>query len=292
MAHSMDQLIRFLELERIEDNIFRGQSVDIGSGSVFGGQVLGQALSAAQQTVDAERHAHSLHAYFILPGDVEAPVLYDVERIRDGRSFTTRRIVAIQHGRPIFNMAVSFQVAEEGASHQADMPDVPPPEALRPEQALRQEIAERMGDRLPDALRDAAARSWPVEFRPVDPVDPFRPEARPPTRYAWFRADGPLPDEDALHRSVLALASDWGLLRPAMRPHGLSFMQPNFQVASLDHALWFHRPFRADQWLLYAMDSPSASNARGLGRGQIYAQDGRLVASVAQEGLMRQHASS
>ncbi len=289
MTHVLDRLVAFLRLERIEDNLFRGQSVDIGSGSVFGGQVLGQALSAARRTVDANRRAHSLHAYFILPGDVAAPIVYDVERIRDGRSFTTRRIVAIQHGRAIFNMAASFQIEEEGAAHQADLPEVPGPEGLLSEQAMQQEIVERVGERLPEALRAAVARAWPVEFRPVEPVDPLAPAPGPPRRHVWLRAAGRLPDDEGLHRSVLAMASDYGLMGAALRPHGLSLMQPALQVASLDHALWFHRPFRADDWLLYAMDSPSASNARGFCRGRLFTREARLVASVAQEGLMRRH---
>ncbi len=287
MAHPMDRLIQFLALERLEDNLFRGQSVDVGSGSIFGGQVLGQALSAAQQTVGAERRAHSLHAYFILPGDVEAPVVYDVERIRDGGSFTTRRVVAVQHGRPIFNMAASFQGEEQGATHQAPMPDVPGPEGLASEGEMRRQIVHKLGERLPEPLRAAGGRDWPVEFRPVEAMDPLHPEAGPPRRHVWLRAGGPLPDDLGAHQHVLAMAPDWGRLGAALRPHALSFLRPDLQLASLDHALWFHRPFRADEWLLYAMDSPSASNARGLGRGQLFTRNGTLVASVAQEGLMR-----
>ncbi len=296
MPSALAKLLGLLDLEQIEDNIFRGESVDIGSGSVFGGQVLGQALRAAGRTVEAERKAHSLHAYFILPGDVKAPIVYEVDRIRDGRSFTTRRVVAVQHGRPIFNMAASFQIEEDGADHQAEMPDVPGPEALQSEQALRRRIAEKLAEepdaRVPEQLRMAAARAWAIEFRPVEPTDPLRPEKRPPRRHVWLRAAGPLPDDDAVHQSMLALASDYGLMGTALLPHGLSFMQPGFQAASLDHAMWFHRPFRLDDWLLYAMDSPSASNARGLNRGQLFTRDGRLVASVAQEGLMRERRSS
>jgi acyl-CoA thioesterase-2 len=283
MAFTLDDLHALLDLEYIEHNIFRARSVDIGSGTVFGGQALAQSLVAAQRTVDAERVAHSMHGYFILPGDVDAPIVYEVDRLRDGSSFTTRRIVAIQHGRAIFNMAASFQAPEEGAEHQADMPDVPGPADLPREL----ELVRAVEDQIPEKVRSFYTRERPIEFRPVDPVDPFAPAAKPPAHHVWFRARGVLPDDRLTHRSVLAYASDYGLLSTALRPHGLSFVQPDLQLASLDHALWVHRPVRADDWLLYAMDSPSAAGARGFARGQIFAADGTLVASVAQEGLMR-----
>ncbi|MFB6247063.1 MAG: acyl-CoA thioesterase II [Salinibacter sp.] len=283
MAFTLDDLHELLDLECIEHNIFRARSVDIGSGTVFGGQALAQSLVAARRTVDADRAAHSMHGYFILPGDVDAPIVYEVDRLRDGSSFTTRRIVAIQHGRAIFNMAASFQAAETGAEHQADMPDVPGPEDLPREL----ELVRTMEDQIPEAVRTLYTRERPIEFRPVDPVDPFAPEPKPPAHHVWFRARGALPDDRFAHRSVLAYASDYGLLSTALRPHGLSFVQPDLQLATLDHALWVHRPVRTDEWLLYAMDSPSAAGARGLARGQIFAEDGTLVASVAQEGLMR-----
>ena len=283
MAFTLDDLHGLLDLEYIEHNIFRARSIDIGSGMVFGGQALAQSLVAARRTVEGDRPAHSMHGYFILPGDVDAPIVYEVDRLRDGKSFTTRRIVAIQHGRAIFNMAASFQTAEEGMEHQADMPDVPGPEALPREL----ELARAVEDRIPEAVRSFYTRERPIEFRPVDPVDPFDPAPKPPAHHVWFRARGALPDDGGTHRSVLAYASDYGLLSTALRPHGLSFVQPDLQLASLDHALWFHRPVRADDWLLYVMDSPSASGARGFTRGQIFARDGALVASVAQEGLMR-----
>jgi acyl-CoA thioesterase-2 len=283
MAFTLDALHALLDLEYIEHNIFRAESVDIGSGTVFGGQALAQSLVAAQRTVDDERRAHSMHGYFILPGDVDAPIVYEVDRLRDGNSFTTRRIVAIQHGRAIFNMAASFQAPETGATHQAEMPDVPGPEALPREL----ELVRAVEDQIPEDLRSLYTRERPIEFRPVDPVDPFDPATKPPSHHVWFRARGELPDDRLLHQSVLAYASDYGLLSTALRPHGLSFVQPDLQLASLDHALWFHRPVRADDWLLYATDSPSAAGARGFTRGQIFAQDGTLVASVAQEGLMR-----
>jgi acyl-CoA thioesterase-2 len=283
MAFELDDLHNLLDLEYIEHNIFRGRSIDIGSGTVFGGQALAQSLVAAQRTVDADRVPHSMHGYFILPGDVDAPIVYEIDRLRDGNSFTTRRIVAIQHGRAIFNMAASFQTPEEGAEHQAEMPEVPEPMNLPRELDLIRAVE----DQIPEDVRSFYTRERPIEFRPVEPVDPFNPDAKPPAHHVWFRARGPLPDDRLTHQSVLAYASDYGLLSTALRPHGLSFVQPDLQLATLDHALWFHRPVRADEWLLYAADSPSASGARGFTRGQIFSEDGRLVASVAQEGLMR-----
>jgi acyl-CoA thioesterase-2 len=283
MAFQLDDLHDLLDLEYIEHNIFRGRSIDIGSGNVFGGQALAQSLVAAQRTVEDERVPHSMHGYFILPGDVDAPIVYEVDRLRDGKSFTTRRIVAIQHGRAIFNMAASFQVPEEGAEHQADMPDVPGPDDLPREL----ELIRAVEDQIPEAVRSFYTRERPIEFRPVAPVDPFDPDPTPPTTHVWFRARGDLSDDRLTHQSLLAYASDYGLLSTALRPHGLSLVQPDLQLASLDHALWFHRPVRADEWLLYAMDSPSAAGARGFVQGQIFSADGTLVASVAQEGLMR-----
>mgnify|MGYP006270227227 CR=1 FL=1 len=286
MAFTLDDLRALLDLEYIEQNIFRARSVDIGSGSVFGGQALAQALVAAHRTLDGEaRTAHSMHAYFILPGDVDAPIVYEVDRLRDGRSFSTRRIVAIQHGRAIFNMAASFQMEEDGPEHQSPMPDVPPPSDLPNEQELLQGI----DDHIPDAMRRFYLRERPIEFRPVDPVNPFDPHEEAPVRHLWLRARGEMPDDTLLHQSVLAYASDYGLLGTALRPHALSFLRPELQAATLDHALWLHRSFRVDQWLLYAMDSPSASGARGFTRGHIFTADGVLVASVTQEGLMRIH---
>ncbi len=284
MTFSLNALQQLLDLERIEHNIFRGQSIDIGSGFVYGGQALAQSLVAAARTLEDERRlCHSMHGYFILPGDVDAPIVYEVDRLRDGKSFTTRRIVAIQHGRAIFNMAASFHRPEPGKEHQGDAPDVPGPHELPSEL----DLIRRVEDRIPDEKRDFYTRDRPIEFRPVDPADPFDPQKKAPERHLWFRAQGTLPDDGLTHRSVLAYASDYGLLGTALRPHGLSFVQPELQLASLDHALWFHRDVRLDDWLLYAMESPSASRARGYTRGQIFAEDGTLVASVAQEGLMR-----
>jgi len=277
------ELIELLALERIEENLFRGPSQDLGWGTVFGGQVLGQALSAAAQTVPADRVVHSLHAYFLRPGAVDRPVVYDVDRIRDGRSFNTRRVVAIQKGRPIFNLSASFQTEEPGLDHQAAMPDVPPPDTLKSEQAL----ARPFFDRIPEKMRERMYGQRPIEARPVDPINPFRPEVHPPIRKTWYRATGALPDDPSLHRYLLAYASDFGLLTTALRPHGVSWVERRMQVASLDHAMWFHRPFRMDRWLLHVMESPSASGARGLVRGQWFDEGGRLVASTVQEGLIR-----
>ncbi|HEX7118208.1 MAG TPA: acyl-CoA thioesterase II [Longimicrobiales bacterium] len=283
MPYSVENLLRLLDLEPIEFNIYRGANRDIGTGRIFGGQVLAQSLIAARRTVEQDRDAHSLHGYFILPGDLEIPVVYFVDRLRDGRSFTTRRVTAIQHGRAIFNMSASFQVVEEGPTHQVEMPNVPEPESLASELDLIREMA----DRIPEHLRGVLTQDRPIDFRPVDAVDPFQPEPRPPVRHVWLRAIGRMPDDLVVHQAVLAYASDYGLLGTALLPHGLSFRMPNLQVASLDHSIWFHRPFRVDEWLLYSMDSPTAGGARGFTRGTFFTRDGTLVASVAQEGLTR-----
>lgn len=278
----LDILLELLDLERLELNLFRGQNRDIGSGRVFGGQVLAQALVAAGRTVEG-RAAHSLHGYFMLPGDVGTPIVYQVDRIRDGRSFTTRRVLAIQEGREIFSMLCSFQVEEPGIEHGAGMPDVPPAEELPREL----DLVRAMADRIPAPLRAVYTQDRPIDFRPVAPVDPFAPEVRPPLKHTWFRAEGTMPDEPILHQAVLAYASDYGLLGTALLPHGLSFMMRGVQAASLDHAVWFHRPFRVDDWLLYAMDAPATAGARGFARGSLFTRDGTLVASTVQEGLLR-----
>jgi acyl-CoA thioesterase-2 len=282
---SIKGLIDLLDLEEIEQNHSRAVSPDEGWQRVYGGQVLGQALVAASRTVPEDRQAHSLHGYFLRAGDTTIPILYKVDRIRDGRSFTTRRVVAIQHGRPIFNMSISFQVAEAGLSHQFDMPDAPAPEGLPDERELRAQWAAR----LPADQATAVNRERPIDVRPIDPVDIFAPDARPPRQMCWMKSRDPLPDDPRLHQCVLAYLSDWSLLDTATLPHAVSFLQDGMQMASLDHAMWFHRPFRADDWLLYVQDSPSASGARGLNRGLVYTRDGDLVASAAQEGLMRKH---
>lgn len=284
MSTVLDELVKLLALERIEENLFRGQSQDLGWGTVFGGQVLGQALSAAAQTVPAERHVHSLHAYFLRPGDVAKPIVYDVDRIRDGSSFTTRRVVAIQSGKPIFNLAASFQKLEEGFEHQDEMPAAPPPESVPTEQ----ERVAAFASRLPRFLRERATAEHPFELRPVGAAeDPFLPPARAAERMVWLRTTGRLPDDPALHHYLLAYASDHAFITTALLPHGVTWLTPGMQVASLDHVMWFHQPFRVDEWLLNVMDSPVAHGARGLVRSRVFTQDGRLVASSAQEGLIR-----
>ncbi len=286
MSIVLDELVKLLALERIEENLFRGQSQDLGWGTVFGGQVLGQALSAAVQTVPSDRNVHSLHAYFLRPGRVDRPIVYDVDRIRDGSSFTTRRVVAIQSGQPIFNLAASFQVMEDGFEHQDAMPEAPAPESLPTEQ----ERAASFAQRLPRMLRERALADRPFELRPVGPEeDPFLPSPRAPHRMIWLRTAGKLPDDPALHAYLLAYASDHGFVTTSLLPHGVTWLTPGMQVASLDHVMWFHRPFRVDEWLLYVVDSPAAHGARGLVRGRMFSRDGKLVASCAQEGLIRQH---
>ncbi len=275
-------LLHLLELERIEDNIFRGESRDIGSAQVFGGQVLGQALSAAQNTVE-DRVAHSLHAYFLRRGDMSAPILYDVDRARDGGSFSMRRVVAIQHGRPILNLSASFQKYEAGLNHQSEMPSVPGPDGLQD----ASEFAAEMLEKIPLKMRRYLTESRPFEFRPVRPVDFFQPECLPPIKHVWIKAVDKLPDDPNLHKNLLAYVSDYELLGTSTLPHGLAFGRGRIQMASLDHAMWFHRNARVDDWLLYSMDSTNASGARGLARGQFYKADGTLVASTAQEGLVR-----
>ncbi len=286
MDERLRTLIRQLDLEPLEVNLFRGQSRDVGGPRVFGGQVLGQALVAAARTVEG-RDPHSLHAYFLLPGDVTTPIVYQVDRVRDGRSFSARRVQAIQHGRPILSMIASFQSPEPGLEHAEGMPDVPSPDGLADATAFHDRwLAEAapVPARVVDGFRTPSA----IAFRPVDPVNPLRPSPSVPRQAVWFRAVDRLPDDPALHRSILAYATDFTLLGTALRPHGRSWWQESMIVASIDHALWFHRPARVDEWLLYAMDSPSAQSARGLARGLIFDRAGRLVASVAQEGLMRE----
>jgi acyl-CoA thioesterase-2 len=287
MRPVLSELVDLLSLERIEVNLFRGKSQDLGWGQVFGGQVLGQALSAAHQTVPPDRQVHSLHSYFLRVGDCRTPIVYTVDPIRDGRSFTTRRVVAVQHGKPIFHLSASFQVDEPGFDHQDVAPDdLFDPETLRSER----ELAKGLKGKLPDALYERAIAERPIDIRPERPHDPTRPSVREPTRRVWFRAadliDGPS-DSTWLHSCLLAYASDFGFLTTAMQPHGASWLTPGMQVASLDHAMWFHRPLRVDEWLLYDVESPSASGARGLVRGRVFDQQGRLVATVVQEGLMR-----
>ncbi len=284
-TETINELIHILDLEEIEKNYYLATSPNEGWQRVYGGQVIGQALVAASRTVPEDRRAHSLHGYFLRPGDTTIPILYSVDRIRDGKSFTTRRVVAIQHGRPIFNMSISFQTLEDGFDHQFPMPDAPAPDSLKSERDLRDEWLAS----LPEKPTDWVSSERPIEMRPVDPVNIFQPEKRQPQQMCWMKAKNPLPDDPRLHQCVLAYLSDWSLLDTATLPHAVSFTQNNMQMASLDHAMWFHRSFRADEWLLYVQDSPSASGARGLNRGLIYDQRGMLVASAAQEGLIRIH---
>jgi acyl-CoA thioesterase-2 len=286
MSSAITSLLATLDLEPLEVNLFRGRSPQVGWQRVFGGQVIGQALVAACRTVEdvGNRPPHSLHAYFLLPGDAKVPIIYEVDRIRDGKSFTTRRVIAIQHGHAIFTMAVSYHRAEPGLDHQAKMPDVPKPEDLPSEEDLKQRILPMM----PEAARRYYERERPIELRPVEYERYMGAKFEDGRFHVWIKATGSLPDEPAIHQCVLAYASDMTLLDAALIPHGRTVFEKEIMAASLDHALWFHRPFRADEWLLYAQDSPSLHGARGFARGLIFARDGTLVASVAQEGLLRE----
>ena len=283
MSRVLSRLLELLELGVVGEDVFRGPSQDLGWGTVFGGQVLGQALAAAGRTVAAGRDAHSLHAYFLRPGDPARPITYHVERTRDGAAFSTRRIRADQDGPPIFFMAASFQRPEEGLDHQAAMPEVPGPDAL----ASFEELTRRYLALAPEPLRSSLDIAWPFEMRPVEIDNPLHPRPAAPVSHLWLRSAGPLPDDDRLHRCLIAYASDFSLLDTALAPHGRSYWQGDLRMASIDHAMWFHRGFRADDWLLYAMDSPNASGSRGLVRGELFDRSGRLVASTAQEGMIR-----
>jgi acyl-CoA thioesterase-2 len=282
MNQLLDDLIKVMTLERLEMNLFRGESRDIGSPQVFGGQVLGQALVAATATADG-RTVHSLHAYFLRRGDFNSPIVYEVDRALDGKHFSSRRVVAIQHGRQIFNMSASFQQPEGGLDHQISIPDVPAPDSLPDLESHYRAVA----DQLPAAARRVLQQKRPFEFRPVLEPDTLRREKSAPLKYIWFRTVDKLGDDEALHRGLLAYVSDFHLLDTALKPHGISMLSPKLVIASIDHAMWFHRSVRVDDWLLYAIDSPSASGARGFTRGSVFARDGRLVASAAQEGLIR-----
>jgi len=283
MSQVLDDLVSLLSLEPIEENLFRGRSQDLGFRQLFGGQVLGQSLSAASQTVEEARHVHSLHGYFLRPGDALLPVVYQVDRVRDGGSFSTRRVTAIQKGHPIFTCSASFQYDEAGFEHQSRMPDVVGPENLPSEL----ELMRQREHLIPEHMKDKLLCPKPIEFRPVTKKDPYNPVPGDPVQYIWFRADGTLPDIPALHKYLLAYASDFNLLTTSLGPHGKTVWQKDMQIASLDHSLWFHGDLRADEWLLYAMDSPWAGNSRGFSRGSVYNRSGQLVASVSQEGLIR-----
>lgn len=282
MPDALKALLNTLDLEPLEHNLFRGNSPDVGWQRVFGGQVIGQALVAVERTVE-KMVAHSLHGYFMRPGDPGVPIIYEVDRIRDGRSFATRRVVAIQHGQAIFSMSASFHKVEEGFDHQFEMPDVPQPEDLPSENDLREKYLNLM----PENVRRYWERARPIEMRHVDLTHFVSREKLDPVQNVWFRATGKIPDDAALHQCVLAYASDMTLLDTSLFAHGRSVFNQDLQLASLDHAMWFHRPFKADEWLLYSQDSPSAAGARGFNRGTVYTQDGILVASTAQEGVIR-----
>lgn len=281
----LNKIIETLDLEEIELNHYLATSPNEGWQRVYGGQVIGQALVAASRTVSTDRSAHSLHGYFLRAGDTDIPILYKVDRIRDGKSFTTRRVVAVQRGQAIFTMSISFQVDEGGLNHQFDMPDVPGPDDLQTEDEIRQVQSKNW----PKEFQDSFSGSSAIQVKPIEPIELLNPKPAEPVQRCWMRCGDKLPDDPRIHQCVLAYLSDWSLLDTATRPHAVSFMQDNVQVASLDHAMWFHRPFRADEWLLYDQDSPSASGARGFNRGLIYNQSGELVASTTQEGLVRIH---
>ncbi len=285
MSKELDELLNLLKLEQIEQGLYRGQSENLGLPQVYGGQVIGQALSAAKETVDSARFVHSFHSYFLLPGNPDKPIIYDVETLRDGKSFSTRRVKAIQNGKPIFYLTASYQQDEEGFDHQSTMPDIPGPENFKSEQELAAPIA----DKLPKVIRETFCKQKPIEIRPVNPINLLAPSKVEPKQYLWIKANGNMTDDHLIHQYLLAYASDWGFLVTALQPHGVSLFTPKLQVATIDHSMWFHRPFKLDEWLLFAIESPSTSGSRGFVRGEIYNQQGQLVASATQEGLMRQN---
>ncbi|MBE8167932.1 MAG: acyl-CoA thioesterase II [Shewanella sp.] len=283
MSKALDNLLSLLSLEQIEMGLFRGQSQDLGFGHLFGGQVMGQALSAAKQTVPSNRRVHSLHSYFLRAGDHNKPVIYDVENMRDGGSFSARRVQAIQNGRPIFYMSCSFQELEVGFEHHDAMPDVKGPEGLM----NQRQLAESMADKMPKALLDKFMADSPLEMRLVEPSNPFSSKVTEPVRYVWLRANGNMPDNSCIHDYLLAYASDFNFLITAAQPHGVSFFTPGMRMATIDHSMWFHRNVNLNEWLLFSIESPNASGGRGFVKGQFFNQNGDLVASAAQEGLLR-----
>jgi len=287
MSRALDQLLTILDIERLEENLFRGLSPQVGWQRVFGGQVIGQALVAANRTVNG-RLTHSLHAYFLRAGDPSVPIIYNVDRIRDGGSFTTRRVVAVQHGQAIFSMAASFHKQETGLEHQIKMPEVPPPESLPSETELKACLI----DRVPPQVKAYWERERPIEIRPVDLSRYLTPGNHDPSQQVWIRATGELSNDQSLHQCVLAYASDFTLLDTALIAHGRFVFDPKLILASLDHALWFHRKLRADEWLLYAQDSPISGGGRAFCRGMLFTRDGKLVASTAQEGLLRERSAT
>lgn len=283
MSQALDNLLDLLNLEKIEEGLFRGQSEDLGLRQVFGGQVVGQALYAAKQMVPSDRSIHSFHSYFLRPGDSSKPIVYDVETLRDGNSFSARRVKAVQGGKPIFYMTASFQSLEEGYEHQNSMPEVPAPETLPSES----EIAKNFAHLIPEKFREKFTGQRPIEMRPVKFHNPLQGKKDLPERAIWIKANGEMPDDLRIHQYLLGYASDFNFLPTALQPHGVGFLEPGMQVATIDHSMWFHRPFRLDEWLLYSIESPSASGARGFVRGQFYTREGVLVASTVQEGVMR-----
>ncbi|MDW2743609.1 acyl-CoA thioesterase II [Atlantibacter subterraneus] len=283
MSQALSNLLALLNLEKIEEGLFRGQSEDLGLRQVFGGQVVGQALYAAKETVPSERLVHSFHSYFLRPGDSQKPIIYDVEVLRDGNSFSARRVAAIQNGKPIFYMTASFQAPESGFEHQKTMPAAPGPESLKSET----DIAREFENFLPPSVREKFLCDKPLEIRPVEFHNPLKGHVAEPSRLVWFRANGTLPADLRVHQYLLGYASDFNFLPVALQPHGVGFLEPGMQVATIDHSMWFHRPFDLNDWLLYSVESTSASSARGFVRGEFYTQDGVLVASTVQEGVMR-----
>lgn len=284
MSQVLDELLSLLKLETIEQGLYRGQSQDLGFRALFGGQVMGQALSAAQETVESTRYVHSLHSYFLRPGDATKPVVYEVENIRDGQSFNTRRVKALQHGKVIFYLTASFQALEQGFEHQNQMPIVSPPEDVP---SYRDFIVAHQ-QFIPEGIREKFLAEKPIELRPIEQYNWIKPEKMPPVCHMWIKANGKMPDDLRVHNYMLAYTSDFHFLPTALFTHGVSYWQPNFQLATIDHSMWFHRPFRMDDWLLYVIESPTAVGGRALVRGQIYARTGELVASTMQEGVMRQ----
>ncbi|WP_448213986.1 acyl-CoA thioesterase II [Colwellia sp. MEBiC06753] len=285
MSQVLDDLLSLLKLETIEQGIYRGQSQDLGFKALFGGQVMGQALSAAQETVETERQVHSLHSYFLRAGDASKPVVYEVEELRNGRSFSARRIQAIQNGKTIFYMTASFQAPEVGLDHQDSMPEVPNPEEV----SSYQDFIFEHQDILPEKIRGKFLSEKPIEIKPIDQYNWVNPEKMPAKCNMWIKTNGDLPDDLRIHTNMLAYTSDFHFLPTALFPHGQTHWNPNLQIATIDHTMWFHRPFRFDDWLLYVIDSPSATSGRGLVKGQIFNRQGELVASTMQEGVIRVH---
>lgn len=283
MSQVLDELLTLLALEPLDQGLYRGQSMDLGFGAVFGGQVMGQALAAAKYTLEPDRPVHSFHSYFLRPGDVNKPIIYDVETIRDGKTTSTRRVQALQYGKPIFYMTASFQEPVAGFEHQAAMPEVTGPEGLTPESERIKALAQY----LPRSVKEKWLSDKPIEMRQVNYVNPMQPEKAEPMRHIWLKANGALPDDPRIHKYLLAYASDFNFLPTALMPHGHSFWEPQLQVATIDHSMWFHQDFRFDDWILFAIESPRAIAGRGLVQGRFYTQNGTHIATAMQEGIIR-----